>query len=407
MNKKDQIFEAIVIGKGLMGSAAFRYLTRCHPETLLIGPDEPLEPQTHKGIFSSHYDQGRIVQILTEYDVWSELGWRSARKFKDLEKQSGVSFFSPVGCLVVDCYPRETPDEDPHDVAKAFAQRHQLFSQQWEQKAIHEAFPFFTFPEDALAHWEGTSLSGYMNPRSFVEAQVTCALQQGGKVHRDIVCEVKEEGELLAVQTLGGERFYARKVLLAGGAFSNCFSVLERKLDIWGKTESVILAELPEDECKRLRNMPATVYDIITPELNDPYILPPIPYPDGKTYLKMGCNIPDDYPMHTLEELRQWFKCDDASNSFELMKELLLSVFPGLRVDAWHMKRCVVTYTHHRKPYIDTLVPGKMFVAVGGNGRSAACADAIGEIAAKLCYHDTWQDPLDAEIFQVHYKVDV
>jgi sarcosine oxidase len=46
-----QDFDIAVIGKGMMGAAAARYLAQDGVNVALIGPDEPEHRQTHDGVF--------------------------------------------------------------------------------------------------------------------------------------------------------------------------------------------------------------------------------------------------------------------------------------------------------------------------------------------------------------------
>ena len=58
------MFDYIVIGKGLIGSAAGRYLSATGTKVALIGPHEPENWPAHQGVFASHYDQGRLTRVL-------------------------------------------------------------------------------------------------------------------------------------------------------------------------------------------------------------------------------------------------------------------------------------------------------------------------------------------------------
>ena len=49
----DRLYEHIVIGKSVMGSAAARYLSAMGAQVALIGPDEPADRWTHQGVFAS------------------------------------------------------------------------------------------------------------------------------------------------------------------------------------------------------------------------------------------------------------------------------------------------------------------------------------------------------------------
>ena len=59
-------FDISVVGRGLMGTAAARYLAQMGHRVALIGPSEPQNRATHDGPFGSHHDAGRITRGLAE-----------------------------------------------------------------------------------------------------------------------------------------------------------------------------------------------------------------------------------------------------------------------------------------------------------------------------------------------------
>src|SRR4051812_12714130 len=95
------MFDFIVIGKGLMGSAALRYLSEATSNVAVIGPDEPIDYATHHGVFASHYDEGRLTGRLGKDLTWAQLTTRSIEQYSSIEERSGISFYSPCGRLTV------------------------------------------------------------------------------------------------------------------------------------------------------------------------------------------------------------------------------------------------------------------------------------------------------------------
>jgi glycine/D-amino acid oxidase-like deaminating enzyme len=63
---------------------------------------------------------------------------------------------------------------------------------------------------------------------------------------------------------------------------------------------------------------------------------------------------------------------------------LVLELFPGLTAESWRTHGCVITRTAHKRPYFVEVVPGRGYVAVGGNGQGAKAADEVGRLAAGL-----------------------
>lgn len=393
------MFDVLVIGKGLMGSAAARYLSAFGAETAVLGPDEPINHQTHDGVFASHYDQGRITRRLSKDMVWATLANRSIAQYRVLEARSGVKFYVPTGGLYVG------PADGSHVYWQNAAAIGQRFGVTYDELTAHELaarLPKLHFPSGFAGILEHAP-AGYINPRGLIAAQLAVFAQQGGTILRETAVTVTRHPTHLTIQTKEGNRYEARQLLIAAGGFSNCFNLLERPLPLRLKTETIILAEVDEAETARLGDMPTVIYEVASPDISGIYLLPPILYPDGRFYLKMGCDTRLDQTLpHEVEAIRRWFIHGDSDAILPAMREALESIIPGLRAQSWQTKRCLITYTPHGKPLIDTVVPGQIYVATGGNGSSAKSSDAIGQLAASLTWHDAWQDTeLDAALFAI------
>ncbi|SVB46225.1 uncharacterized protein METZ01_LOCUS199079, partial [marine metagenome] len=92
-------YSILVIGNGLIGSAAARCLGAEADSVALLGPPEPQQWSSHDGVFSSHYDEGRITRVIDPNPHWAEFAQRSIDQYPFLEKESGIRFFHPVGCI--------------------------------------------------------------------------------------------------------------------------------------------------------------------------------------------------------------------------------------------------------------------------------------------------------------------
>ncbi|MGQ3292875.1 MAG: FAD-dependent oxidoreductase, partial [Shinella sp.] len=60
----DRHFDFVVVGRGMMGAAAARHLTKTGASVALVGRGEPADWKSHDGVFSSHYDSGRITRTI-------------------------------------------------------------------------------------------------------------------------------------------------------------------------------------------------------------------------------------------------------------------------------------------------------------------------------------------------------
>ena len=125
--------------------------------------------------------------------------------------------------------------------------------------------------------------------------------------------------------------------------------------------------------------MPSVIFRV--KDGSDPYVLPPIRYPDGKFYLKIG-GEPDAKNLHSKEDLINWFRSSGDANIKSYMCNRLKDLIPNLTYIKAHTKSCVVTYTSTGLPFIAPL-SDHLFVAAGGCGAAAKSSDEIGRIAAQ------------------------
>lgn len=390
------LYDYAVIGKGLFGSAAAKYLSQ-HGSTIVIGPNEPEAIETHRGIFASHYDQGRLTREIAGDETWAELAKRSISIYKDLEKQSGINFYNPVGCTYIGKQEDLTPYKD---VAKARAVPHDFFEL---AAGLQAKFPFFSSFEGFSAISEPAP-AGYINPRELIAAQLEVAKQQGAEIVNETVLELAVQSAKVRISTGNENMFSAKRVLLATGAYMNAFSVLEEQVELRVKTETVLYAEVSEDEVKRLAGMPSTIFGTKIKYLDDFYLLPPIKYPDAKYYVKLGSNTAADTTLMTSRDMADWMRKGKSDLFKDNYIEVLSYMLPDLKVESYKTGRCLVTYTSHGKPYIDAIVPTKLYIATGGNGSGAKSSDAIGHLAAKLVQKNKWDDALDKDVFAVSLR---
>jgi sarcosine oxidase len=381
-----------------MGSAALRYLSEAASNVAVIGPDEPLDHTTHHGVFASHYDEGRIAKRLGEDLTWAEMTNRALGNARSLEKRSGIPFYSPCGRLTVMREATLTRYlKQCEQVAKALGVQYEILS----TSAIHQRFPMFAFPAGYSAVIEPAP-AGLIRPRALIRGQLAIGAKNGATIVCEEVHSVHPRADGVTVIAQSGQQFQGKRVLLASGAFTNCHGLLMRKLALRIKTETVLLAEVPESEAARLQNMPTLGYDIDSPLLGGIYLTPPLRYPDARFYIKLGCNTATDDVLRDLPEIQKWMRKGRPDDMLEVMLQALLAFMPTLDVRSWLGRPCVVTYTPHTKPFVDQLSE-QVFVATGGNGCSAQCSDTLGYLAANLVLDKPWPDAFARHDFRAIY----
>lgn len=121
---------------------------------------------------------------------------------------------------------------------------------------LRDSLPMFSFPSGyagALEH----ALAGIIRPRTLIRAQLILAERHyfpgGGSGNR----YGTRKGPLV---TRSGRSFRVARALIAGGAFANCYDLLERKVALCVKSETTLLAEIPNDEAAQVARMPTLSY---------------------------------------------------------------------------------------------------------------------------------------------------
>lgn len=407
------MYDIAVIGKGLIGSAALRHLTEDFPQlrVCIIGPDEPRNRKTHAGVFASHYDQGRITRVLDPSPLWGQLARDSLAQYAKIEAAGGIIFHHRAGCL------RATDLSERIAELDACAEQLSPPHSRLDAAGCRAAHPYLRF-SDSFVAWDELGEAGYINPRQLVAAQLAAAQANGALVIREIVASIESAPDGLAIHTRKlpslsptsqGEVIRARKVLLSAGGYSN--TLLEKKLDLRTKGHTILLAEVPAAEVERLRKMPAVISTFAHSDVSSLYMLPPVPYPDGKTYIKLGFGDADELlePEPFLNaadndrELLDWFHTDGREDIAEALKEALHRLLPGLQTLSYHSVPCLITYTAHGNPYIDALEAERIYVTTGGNGSAAKSSDAIGWLGAMLCASGEWQSQFNRDDFRAVY----
>ncbi len=404
---KQSYFDIIVVGAGMFGSAAAKYLRKNGANVALIGPDEPISQQiaSSQQSFGAYYDQARITRRLGWDEVWAATDSRSLNRFRDIEAESGIPFFYEKGSLVL--------------MAKTIANRTQSILRQCEAnlipvktmtaKSIEDHWPCLKVPK-LSGGVEGLfedRMAGYLNPRKLVSAQISLFESTGGILLRCSVKKVKKDKssdlwQLHISEDGKSNEIYAKKILIAAGAFINHNALLPNgyHLALHAFTEPNLLFEVEQENLESFKKMPTTI--TVDPEDTGNenmsiYLLPPIEYPDGKWYARIGPGMqPIVEELHTLEKMRQWYieqKITKQQRDFLMKMQQML--MPTLKPVSIREACCIIEKTPSHHPYIGPLnEDSSLNVVVGGNGHGARGSDEIGRLAANVILENTWDFPI-------------
>ena len=360
-----------VIGRGLMGSAAAKYLAEMGHDVLLIGPDEPVDKRTHQGVFASHYDEGRITRRLATDAFWSTVSSASIARYRDIEAASGIPFYTPCGAMMAG-----PADHAFTNAAAEVRQALGIDSRDLNGEDLAEAFPFFAFPTGTRAFHEVTG--GHISPRALVRAQTRIAEAFGATLVPEVATAIAETTTGVTITT-ASDLYTVENALIATGAMTDHLAPQTLGQRVYART--VAFFEVTEDQAALLAAMPTLVFrrDDLAGE---PYLLPPIRYPDGRWHLKLGGD-PVDRMATTADQIADWFRSGGDADVRDHLAALIHRLMPDLQVEATTMEACVTTFTPSGYPAIDRLTD-RIAVASGGNGAGAKCSDELGRIAAHV-----------------------
>ncbi|KNX42258.1 Monomeric sarcosine oxidase [Roseovarius tolerans] len=364
-----------VIGRGLIGSAAARHLARAGQDVVLIGPDEPEEKTRHPGVFASHYDEGRITRGLDPAPFWSRVSRASIARYAEIEAASGIRFYTERGVVMAG-----PEGSAPMDRIGEVAVRDGVPHDRLDDAGLAARFGYFRFDAGTCAFHQ-TQQAGFISPRRLVAAQGVAAERAGARILRATVEAVEEDGQGVRIRSSAGD-IRVDRVLIAAGGYTNTLLSVPLPLTVMART--VALFEVDEGEAARFASMPPLIY--LHAHGDGPYLLPPIRYPDGRHYLKMGGD-PVDRVLGSGAEISDWFRSGGDPEVAAGLEAQLRERMPDLTIRCMSHMACVTTFTPEDEARIE-MVSARIGVATAGCGRGAKCSDELGRLGAVLIADD-------------------
>ncbi len=379
--------EVVVVGRGMFGSAAARHLSQGGVDVIAIGPDV-FDPDhgsatiDEHDVFSSHNDEARLTRLQDRDEAWAQVTARALRDYQALEDASGVDFHHDVGCLIASRPVGDGRNPDPIAHLRERGIIHEYFGS--GDRTWAGRWPRLDFPATHGVAFE-PSPAGYIRPKRLIAAQETLTRRNGGTLLTDTVTGVHRlgAGAGFEIVTAAGRHVRSSKVVLAAGAFTNFNGLIETPVDLELKTEVVVLGEVTPADTDELARYPTVKYLNDGDVLDAIYMTPPVRYPDGRSYVKMGANTCLDTNPADLATAQRWFRTATDDSYLELLQPSLQALWPDVVFTSFRTRPCIVTYTPDRFPLIAEAQPG-LVVATGGNGGGAKGSDAWGAMAADL-----------------------
>jgi hypothetical protein len=146
--------------------------------------------------------------------------------------------------------------------------------------------------------------------------------------------------------------------------------------------------------------MPSLSYRFGEDPMRFVYLLPPIQYPDGKYYVKIGHskgNLMDN----DRKSLIRWFQGDGDPRRIEWLTETLHNLLPDISFNSLHSKSCVTTNSPTGMQFIDQFDDPRVYGLLADNGQCAKSADELGHIAASFVNSGRFPAPYNRANFKL------
>jgi sarcosine oxidase len=204
------VFDAIVIGAGVMGSAAAYHLAKQGKRALLLEQFEIGHAR------ASSHGESRIFRFAYDNAEYARLAMQCKPMWRKLEREAGEA-------LLLDSDQLDLTDEPAHHadvqaVAATLAHIGASF-EQLDAAQLRQRYPHWRLGDAAIA--VKSPDSGILRATRCVQAMVAQAAQRGATVREcEAVTKIEDAGEDVQVATTKGA-YRGRKLVIAGGAWLN------------------------------------------------------------------------------------------------------------------------------------------------------------------------------------------
>lgn len=343
--------DTVIVGAGLMGSAASWHLAQRGVEALVL---EQFEPATSRG--SSH-GTARITRRAYPEDDYVRLTGEAFEGWRELESQSGVELLRMTGGLDHSC------GSEPQAIARALA-RAAVPHEFMNPAEAAERFPGMVFDREVLYHPQAGTVDVHNGVHAFLRVAASLGGQHISSVEVTAV-EVHDDG--VTLQTTAGT-VKARTAVVAAGGWVEDLVGASTPLPPIRVTEHRVFHFPRRDESV---TWPVTLHR----DALDIYHLP-----GGRDAGRgNGRKIAEHTGLVTTAQTRKSI-IDDASRT--RIVDYVQRWLPGLQPTPYGETTCLYTSTPTADFLIDRMGPLVVVCACSGHG--AKMAPVVGRIAADL-----------------------
>lgn len=359
------MYDTIVVGAGIEGSAAAYHLAKRGRKTLLL---EQFPLPHSRG--SSH-GHSRITRMAYPQPFYSSMMVESFRIWEQLEREAGTQLYIKTGLLSVD----KTGSEELRDIARSLESagvEYETLSAQ----SLRSRYPSLSFDDSFSAVLDPTA--GILRADRCLTAFQRQFEQYGGLIHdgEPVLRLVVDSADRVTVTT-SRAIYHARTVVLAAGPWtSQLTEPLGLRLPLEVQRVSVCFWERQRPDAYGSLDAGHPVFIIYHCRGQHVYGLPALEYPK---HIKVGWHCGVRCDPDSRDEL------GNDQVGINIAGDVVRSHLPGVKATPVIVERCLYTVTPDGHFFIDTHPTWKnVVIAAGFSGHGFKLAAVVGKIIGDL-----------------------
>ena len=201
------IYDAIIIGAGGMGSATAYHLAKSGADVLVLEQFQRGHP------FGSSHGETRIIRFFYDKPFYTELMKTAYAEWRDLQSTSGKSLLFITGSVGIG-----TKGNPYGRAARQSLDAAGVESEWWDAAQLAERFPQFRLTGDMEILWQKDT--GFLHAAECVSTHLQLAEQHGATVREETrVTNIDWQTDVPTVRTENSQ-FRGRKVVVTAGAWA-------------------------------------------------------------------------------------------------------------------------------------------------------------------------------------------
>lgn len=369
------MYDAIVVGVGVMGASALYHLAARGRRVLGI---ERFQPGHSLG--SSHGHSRVIRRAYFEHPNYVPLIHEAYGQWRALERESGQSLMTLCGMLVA-----APADDEVITGTLRSAELHRLELRQLSAREANREYKGFRFQEDMAVLFD--PMGGFLRAEACVHALYEQALRRDAEVHgNETVKGWESDGRTVTVDTDKG-RYWAGSLVVCAGAWSGrILASLGLPLEV---QRTVLTWWDPRDDSYRVSNN-SPAFGVVMDGAPRRFFYG-VPQFDGR-----GVKVAEHAGTQVVGDPSELRRTVDYRAEFEDLKGFVRRHMPSLSGGPRHASVCMYTYSPDRHFILDTSPehPNVHFAA-GFSGHGFKFAPVIGFILADFCETGTTRHPIE------------